>query len=71
MSTTRVSMECPSCGIFTAIPVPTDGLIKWKNTNAHIQDVLPTLSAMERETLLTGMCAPCWDAMVAELEDVS
>lgn len=71
MSTTRVTMECPSCGIFTAIHVPTDGLIKWRTTDAHIQEALPTLSPMERETLLTGLCAPCWDLMEAELEDVS
>jgi len=46
--------------------VDARGYNMWKAKEATIQDALPTLSADERELLMTGTCKPCWDTMWSE-----
>ena len=55
-----VSTTCPICGEHEHVIVPLDGYLAW-NKGALIQDALPTLSADEREQLMTGICPSCWD----------
>jgi len=39
------------------------GYERWKSRTVDIQDALPSLSADERELLMTGTHAHCWEKM--------
>ena len=60
-TTSVVEVKCIICGTPHTIVVPTEGYKRWKNREAHIQDALPTLTANERELLMSGICPVCWD----------
>jgi hypothetical protein len=61
--------NCPGCGR----PGKLTGLDPVKVTRwldgEHIQDVMPELSASERELLISGMHGECWDVMFPPDED--
>ena len=59
---TTISRTCPQCGETVTMSVPTAGLEAW-NTGTLIQDALPDLTASEREILLTGIDAECWEKL--------
>ena len=56
---------CPICKRTKLITVPAAGYYAWKG-GALIQNALPLLSSDERESLITGTCATCWDEMWKE-----
>ena len=56
---------CPGCGREHAVRLSTAGLMAWKK-GVPIQVALPDLSDDDREALLTGLCASCWDAATDE-----
>jgi hypothetical protein len=43
--------------------VDEDGYVAWKEMGYNIQDALPDLTADERELLMTGTHAHCWEKM--------
>ena len=58
--------SCPECGHSTWLTVNRLGYERWQFGELHIQVALPELSDDDREMLLTGMCALCWDDMFGE-----
>lgn len=56
-----VEVTCIMCGTTHTILVPTAGYKKWASGLASIQDALPSLSADERELLMSNICPKCWD----------
>jgi hypothetical protein len=65
--TVNVNVKCPLCKKeYTVKNVPVKGFMEWKEGGKHIQDALPTLSADDREALITGVCKTCWDNMFAD-----
>ena len=54
---------CPFCGCLTDIEVEVEQYESWAFGGALIQDALPTLSATERETLISGICPECQDTI--------
>lgn len=56
-----VEIECIICRTKHTILVPTAGYKKWASGQASIQDALPSLSAEERELLMSNICPACWD----------
>src|SRR6201981_693967 len=65
--TTRSCMVCQKQGELT---VKTAELEAWGDgTGPFIQDAMPSLSAGERELLMTGTHDACWDEMFADEED--
>jgi len=56
--------QCVVCGergwVFD---VDALGFVRWTELGEDIQDALPGLSADERELLLTGIHAHCWQKM--------
>lgn len=47
-----------------AVQIPNEHLhnyYAWQREEDHIQVLLPTLSANEREILMTGTCQEAWD----------
>lgn len=56
---------CPVCGAAQAVTIDPDAYIRWKQ-GAKIQEAFPALTPDERESLQTGICQTCWDAMTPE-----
>lgn len=52
--------RCPFCGKKVEVEVEESQYIAWLN-GALVQDAFPTMSATNREILLTGMCPKCQD----------
>lgn len=55
-----VQVQCPVCMEQAHVIVPLDGYLKWQDGEL-IQNAMPTISADDRERLITGICKPCWD----------
>ena len=51
-------ITCPICGATYEVAVPADGYMAWQNGEL-IQNAMPTLSADERECLISGLCLDC------------
>lgn len=49
--------------------IPAEAITAWLRGDRPIQEMLPTLSANERELLLTGMTAEDWDLMFPDDDD--
>jgi hypothetical protein len=64
-----VRTQCPNCRKVEIIQCPEPGFTTWANGDALIQDAMPTLTTSQREQLMTGICAKCWDHLFAEDED--
>jgi hypothetical protein len=63
---TGICMVCGHAGIVKG--VSESGYEKWK-AGMFIQLALPSLSADEREQLLTGTHPSCWDAMMPDEDE--
>jgi hypothetical protein len=57
--------ECMTCGKGGTVTVNAEGLRRWR-AGMLIQQALPEMSADEREQLMTGTHAACWEAMFGE-----
>lgn len=57
-----ITKECFICGKASTVVVPLDGWTAYKK-GAFVQDAFPSLTADEREQLLTGVHGPCFDLM--------
>lgn len=62
----EVTLNCKICTATHIIEVPVSGYLKWQQRRAAIQDALPTLSAEDREMLMSGICPACWDKLFGE-----
>lgn len=54
--------RCPFCGKTHEVEVNEMDYLDWQD-GALIQDVMPYLSAQEREHLISGICSTCWGKM--------
>lgn len=52
---------CPFCGRETMVEVDMEQCVDWAFRSVPTQDAFPTLSATERETLISGICPDCQD----------
>lgn len=70
-STTVITTQnCMVCNKPGEVAVPTEDYKKFKmNENVYIQDAFPTLSATEREMLITGTHGPCFDNLFGDIEE--
>lgn len=58
----KVEKTCFSCGQVTTIECNESEYLKWKN-DTNIQHAMPSLSVMERETLISGLCFDCQEKL--------
>lgn len=58
----KIPVTCVMCGRSHDIEVRADAWNAWR-CGAFIQDVMPELSASERELLISKTCGDCFDAM--------
>ena len=56
---------CHICKELVRIRVPQAGYMAWRE-GTKIQDALPTLTADEREFLMTRICGLCFDLITKE-----
>lgn len=54
---------CDWCKATTEMEVPDEGFLLYQ-AGELLQVAFPTLTAIERELLLTGTHGPCWDEMM-------
>ena len=64
----KIPCKCPFCGAFYWI------FSEQKNWDAYeagalVQDAFPDLTATERESIISGICATCQDEVFGEDED--
>ena len=57
----KVEIKCLKCKQTHIIEVPKKGYMRWLDTGARIQDVMPELPANDRELLISNICGPCFD----------
>lgn len=62
----QIEKVCRSCKVAYAIRAPIDGYMRYCK-GANIQLALPSLTADERELLISGMCGKCYDLMCDEV----
>lgn len=60
---------CPFCGEQVVLDIPLSGYLAWKKDGVFIQEALPALSEEEREMLISGVDAECWDKFMGSEED--
>lgn len=58
---------CNVCGLSENLLLDEEKLIRW-HYGEMIQDVFPELTADERELIVTGIHADCWDLLFGELD---
>ena len=58
---------CPVCGKFHRVVLKSAEQVKalhrWADGEGYIQDLCPFLNADEREVLISGTGANCWDTL--------
>lgn len=60
------TMSCVACNKTTYMSVKKSGLESWNSV--YVQDAFPELNADDRELLMTGTHATCWEDMFGEEE---
>ena len=58
-------IQCRTCAEWVRVPVQAEQVIAWQ-AGALIQEVMPELSADQREMLMTQTCGVCWDEMFSD-----
>ena len=59
-----MTRKCVVCGKRSILhDVDALGYIRWMEMGENIQDALPGLDADQRELLMTGTHAHCWETM--------
>lgn len=68
MTDYKLDIMCNSCGQLFIIDVNKKDWNKYMNHEGYIQDLLPYLTAGERELILSKTCDDCYNKMF-ELEE--
>lgn len=69
--THMVSVVCPAClhcGKSSAVTMPVEAYAAWRS-GGHIQNVWPEGSESDRELLISGTHAACWDILFPDEEE--
>ena len=65
-----VTKRCVVCGSNGMLEnVDALGFIRWSELGENIQDALPDLDADQRELLMTGTHAHCWEKMWGDADE--
>lgn len=67
-----IRTKCPCCKKEHVVHLTDDQSMRYKEYvggNGHIQDLLPDLSADDREMLISGVCPACFAALAEDEED--
>ena len=61
-----IDVQCDHCGITYSMLVDKDDIMDWILDKGYIQELMPYLSASERELLISGTCNNCWKMLYGE-----
>lgn len=64
--TIQVGVFCPFCKLSDIVEVNVIDYDRWVAGELLCQDAFPYLSDDEREQLITGTCADCWNNLFGE-----
>ena len=64
-----IDVQCDHCGITYSMLVDKDDIMDWILDKGYIQELMPYLSASERELLISGTCNNCWKMLYGETEE--
>ena len=53
-------IECRICKNNYVVDVDMEKYTSWKDGSGYIQDIMPELSADDRELLISNTCGNCW-----------
>ena len=67
--TITVIRDCPRCSGITEVRMMEDHYIRWQQGDL-IQIAAPEMPPAARETLITGYCEACWNALFPEEDQV-
>jgi len=59
---------CPNCGTETVFNLNKKDYDEWMRGKL-IQTVFPEFTPMQRETMITGFCEPCWEALMIDEDE--
>lgn len=65
---TSSAVQCNICGVSYSILYNREDMIDWLAGKDFIQELMPYLSAAERELLISGTCGSCFDKMFPPLD---
>lgn len=73
-TTTTITKTCPLCGKLSEVTVLTADFVAWKNAGdndpkRHAQVAFPEMLPEDREILISGTHASCWDEMFPDEGD--
>lgn len=60
---TYVTPPCMVCGVETEMQLLAHSYAKWA-AGVFVQDAFPSMSADEREMIITGTHPNCWDMII-------
>lgn len=66
---TVLEVECRLCGADHVIFVKNRDYISWMNRDGFIQDIMPYLSAADRELLISNTCGDCFNELFPPLDN--
>lgn len=66
--TYTIHRRCPFCAELSHVTVPAQGLWDWEH-GEFVQRAFPTLTATEREQVMTGTHGECWDKFMKDPEE--
>ena len=66
----RLDMPCVQCGLEYTLYVCPEDMRDWLAGSGYIQDLMPYLSASERELLISGTCDDCFKKMFDMDDDI-
>lgn len=64
-----INVQCERCGINYSMLVDKDDIMDWILDEGYIQELMPYLSASERELLISGTCDNCWKMLYGETKE--
>lgn len=54
-----IETRCPFCGKINEVNINEEAFFEWQYGGKNIQDVVPEMSATDREMLISGICPEC------------
>ena len=65
----QVTCKCPLCHETNIVTVELFDYIEYAYDYVKAQDAFPYLTPNERELIISGTCAECWDKMFGDEEE--
>lgn len=62
----KFKTKCPICGSEFELEMTDEQYKKYISGEDYIQNIFPDWSADQREMLISGICARCWDKEIKE-----